>query len=101
MRFCSYVIFLLIPVPPKFSFHVKKLVAARSLQSNKTFLTLELCQYRKSGSMFSSSEPVAARSDCRRLRNALCLISSVRPAQAVPDRGPKSSVIDLAVITFD
>ena len=30
----------------------------------KTLLTLELSQYCKSGSMFSSSEPVAARSDC-------------------------------------
>ena len=56
--------------------------AARYLQSIKTLLTLELSQYRKSGSTFSSSEPVAARSDCRRLGNALCLCSLVRPAQA-------------------
>ena len=32
--------------------------------------------------------------DCRRLRNALCLCSLVRPAQAVPERGcPKSVAI--------
>ena len=45
---------------------------------------LELSQYSKSGSMFSSSEPVAARSDCSRLGNALslCLCSPVRPVQA-------------------
>ena len=43
------------------SFPMKKksVVTARYLQSIKTFLTLELSQYRKSGSMFSSSEPVA------------------------------------------
>ena len=46
----------------------------------KTWLALELSQYRKSGSMFSSSEPVAARSDCRRLGIALCLCSPVKPA---------------------
>ena len=38
----------------------KKVVAAQNLQSIKAFLTLELNQYHKSGSMFSSSEPVAA-----------------------------------------
>ena len=43
----------------------KLLVAARNLQSIKTLLALELSQYRKSGSMFSSSEPVAALSYCR------------------------------------
>ena len=47
------------------------LVVARNLQSIKSFLTLELSQYRKSGSTFSSSELVAARSDCLRLGNAL------------------------------
>ena len=48
----------------------KSVVTAQYLQSIKTFLTLELSRYRKSGSTFSSSEPVAARSDCRRLGNA-------------------------------
>ena len=48
------------------SFHMKEKVT-RQLQSIKTLLALELSQYRESGSMFSSSEPVAARSDCRRL----------------------------------
>ena len=45
----------------------KWLVAGRYLQSINTFLTVELSHYRKSGSTFSSSEPVAARSDCCRL----------------------------------
>ena len=62
------------------SFHMKKkkrLVATGNLQSIKTFLALELSQYRKSGSIFSSSEPVSARSDCRLLGNVLCLYSPV------------------------
>ena len=74
----------------------KSVVTAQYLQSIKTFLTLELSQYRKSGSMFSSSEPVAASSDCRRLGNALCLCSPVRPAQAEPESGPKSLAVDFA-----
>ena len=60
----------------------KWLVTTRSLQSLKTFLTLKLSQYCKSGSTFSSSEPVAARSDCSRLGiwvgNTLCLCSPQR-----------------------
>ena len=40
-------------------------VTAQYIQSIKTFLTVELSHYRKSGSTFSSSEPVAASSDCR------------------------------------
>ena len=74
------------------------LVAARDLQSIKTFLTLELSQYCKSGSIFSSSEQVAACSDCRQLGNA-CVCASpsvVRPAQAVLERGPKSLAVDFA-----
>ena len=51
--------------------HENSIVTARNLQSIQTLLTLELSQCRKSGSMFSSSEPVAARSDCCRLGNAL------------------------------
>ena len=39
-------------------------------------------EYRKSSSMFPSSEPVAARSDCSRLGNALCLCTLVCPARA-------------------
>ena len=70
----------------------KSVVTAQYLQSIKTFLTLELSRYRKSGSTFSSSEQVAARRDCCRLGNALCLCSPVRPAPAVPERGPKSFV---------
>ena len=46
--------------------------------------------------MFSSSEPVATRSDYRRLGNAMCLCSPVRPAQAEPESGPKSLAVDFA-----
>ena len=51
------------------SFHMNKksdssLPEIYQLQSIKTLLTLELSKYRKSGSMFSSTEPVAASSDC-------------------------------------
>ena len=63
----------------------------------KPYWLLELIQYRKSGSMFSSSEPVAARSDCRRLGNALCLCSPVRPAQAEQESCPKSLAVDFAL----
>ena len=76
--------------------HEKK-KTARYLPSIKTFLTLELNHYRKSGRMFPSSEPVTARSDCHRLGNALCSCSSVRPAKAVPESGPKSLAVDLAL----
>ena len=48
-------------------------VTARYLQSIKTFLTVELSQYSKSGNTVSSSEPVTASSDCCRLGNTLCL----------------------------
>ena len=49
------------PIPLKFSFHMKKKVTCCSQKfSIKTLLILELSQYSKSGSMFSSSEPVAA-----------------------------------------
>ena len=67
----------------------------------RTLLTVELCQYCKSGSTFSSSEPVAASSDCCRLGNTLCLCSPVQPAQAMPERGPKSLAIDFAANTFN
>ena len=52
------------PIPSKISFHMKKrwLVTVRNLQSNKSFLTLKLSQYRKSDSTFphaSLSRPAA------------------------------------------
>ena len=65
--------------------------------SKPYFSTPELSQCRKSGSMLFWSEPVAASSNCSRLGNALCLCLQVRLAQAVPERGPKSSAIDFAV----
>ena len=63
------------PIPSTFYFTWKKkwLVAAWNLQSIKTLLTLELSQYLKSGSMFSSSKQVAALSDCSLIGNTLCL----------------------------
>ena len=87
------------PIPMDIPFPMKKnsVVTARYLKSIKTLLTLELSQYRKSNSTFSSSEPVAARSDCRQLGNALCLCSPVRPAQAEPESGPKSSAVDFVL----
>ena len=69
---------------------------AQNLQSIKTFsgLILELSKYRKSGNTYSSSEKVAASSDCSRLGN-------FRSSYAVTECGPKSFVIDFAVKTFD
>ena len=84
----------------KISFHMRKkkwFVAAQNLQSIKTLLTLELTQYRKCGSMFSSSEQVAARSDCCRFGNALCLCSPVLRAQAEQESCPKSLAVDFAL----
>ena len=59
---------------------------AQNLQNMKTFLTLQLSQYCKTGSMFSSIKPFVASCDCSRLGNTLC---SVQPAQAVPERWPQ------------
>ena len=126
---CSYVIFLLrdqrmierlskvmgaalicnnfSPIPSKFHSHKKKkwLVAAQNLQSIKTFLTLDLSQYSKSGSMFSSSKPVAAHSDCSQLGNSLCLCSPVQPAywgaQPKQESSPKSLAVDFPLFSFD
>ena len=83
----------------KFHFTWKKKVTRRGpkFTKYKTLFSLELSQYRKSGSMFSSSEPFAARSDCSRLGNALCLCSPVRPAQAEPESSPKSLAVDFAL----
>ena len=48
-------------IPSKISSHTKKkcfkLLRPKNLQNLKTFLTLELIQYYKSGSMLSSSKP--------------------------------------------
>ena len=52
--------------------------------------TFKLSQYRKSGSIFPSSELVAAYSNCSRLGNALCLCLPVQQAQAVQEHCPKS-----------
>ena len=87
------------PIPWKFHSTWKKkwLVTAQNLQSIKTLFALELNQCRKSGSTFSSSEPVAASSDCCWLGNALCLCLPIRPAQAEQESGPKSLAVDFAL----
>ena len=87
-----------ISFPIKFPRKKKSVVTARYLQSIEFFLTVELSQYSKSGSTFSSSEQGAASSDCHRLGNALCLCS---PVQTEPERSPKSLAIDIAVKSFD
>ena len=68
--------------------HEKKkwLVAAQNLQSIKTLsvLTLELSQYRKSGSMVSSREQVAACSDCSWLGNTVFVLACASRAEELP-----------------
>ena len=61
----------------------KWLVVAQNLHP-WNLLTLGLSQYRKSGSMFSTSQPVEDSSDCSRLGNTLCLCSTLptRPRSA-------------------
>ena len=59
----------------------------------QSFLTIYLSQYCRWGSTFSSSEPVAASSDCRRLSSKMPRLLLTRPRpphQAVPDSCPKS-----------
>ena len=89
------------PIPSKISldmnFHLTFVVTARYLHIIKFLLTREQSQHRKCSSIFSSSEQVASRSDCRRLGNALCLYLPDRPAQAEPESGPKSFAIDFAL----
>ena len=80
------------------------------------FLTQELCQYSKSGGMFSSSKPVMASSHCSLLgmasrdcsllgnwsqKHSLFLCLPVQPSQAVPEHCLKSLALDFAVKTFD
>ena len=85
--------------------NLKVLVAARNLQINKTFLTLELSQYSKRNSTFSSRawESVPASSNCslQPTRKHQCLCMPVWPAQAVQERCHKSLAFDFAVKTFD
>ena len=88
-----------LPIPSKFSFHMKKKVTCccPKFRSIKTLLTLELSQNCKSGSMVSSSKPVAAASDCCRLGDALSLCLPVRPAQTEQESCPKSLAVDFAL----
>ena len=53
--------------------------------------------------IFTSSEQVAACSDCSQLGNspvALCLLLPVQPGQAVPEHSTKSLAIGFAVKNF-
>ena len=94
------------PIPLKISFHVRKKMT-RSAPIFTKHLNLfdrrieSVSQDSESGSTFSSSEPVAARSDCRGLGNTLYLCSPVRPAQAVPLPQLEELAIDFAVKPFD
>ena len=87
-----------LPILRKFHFqcHDEKEICPHCPISTKhqSFLIVELIQYRKSGSTFSSSEPVAARSQT----SPSC---APRPAQAVQKRCPKSLAIYFAVKSFD
>ena len=79
----------------------KRLVAVQNLQIIKTLLTLKISWYCKRGSMFSSSKPVAACSNCSRLANTLCLCLPIQTAQAVLACCLKRSTFDFAVKTLD
>ena len=57
-------VFQQIPMEIPFPMEKKSVVTARYLQSIKTFLTLELSWYCKSGSMLSSSEPAVTATNC-------------------------------------
>ena len=54
-----------LPIPSKLSFHMRKIIHRHGPKfiSHKNLLTLELSQYHKSDSTFSSTEPVAANSN--------------------------------------
>ena len=70
-----------------------------NLQSIKNLLTLELSQYHKSGSVFSSSEPVAASSAVF-LKLACCCQQRLLPstvAQAELESCPKSLAVDFVL----
>ena len=82
------------PIQLKFSFHMKKKGTCLGPKLTKHWNLLS--QYHKSGSMFSSSEPVDAHSDCSRLGNTLCLCLPVLPLQAELESSPKSLAVDFA-----
>ena len=66
-------------IPSKVSFHMKKisdLMLLNIYKALKPFLTCKLSESSKSGSMFSSSEPIAAYSVCSLLGNALFVLAS-------------------------
>ena len=78
----------------------KWLVAARYIQIIKIFVTLELSQCRKSGSTFSTSELVAARSDCRRLGNACVCGRPSDPPKLCRSAAPRARPL-ICSKTFD
>ena len=85
------------------SFPMRKnssVVTAQYLKCIKTFLIFELSQYRKSGSTFSSSVQVEARSLCSQLGNTRPSCAGARPHELchwfcsqilrLPSRGNRS-----------
>ena len=77
-------------ITSKISFHIKKFLQPEIYTALKLFLNLEQSQHRKSGSTISSSEPVAACSDCSRLGNALCLSRPSDPPKLCRSAAPRA-----------
>ena len=69
-----------------FTWEKNQLSQPKNLQSIYTILTLELSQYYKSGSTFSS---IADSCNCYLFANTLCFCFSVWPAEAVQECGQK------------
>ena len=90
LKFTKHWIFLTLELKFHFTWKTKGAVTAWNIHSIESFWLLN-----KSGSPFPSSEPVAARRDCSRLGNSLCLCLPIHPAQVVPECSPKSSALIL------
>ena len=73
-------------IPLKIAFHIreKSAVTAQNLQGIKAFLPLEASQYSKSESIFPTSKPVEATSNCSQLGDTPCLSLSIWCARALP-----------------
>ena len=121
MQFCSYVIFLLrdqwqieilseamgaalvgnnfLPIPSKFSFHMKKQSDSLWPEIYKALKPCWLLNWvsiaRVVACFPQASQSLPAASS--RLWNALCLCSPVWPAQAKQESSPKSLAVDFAL----
>ena len=78
-----------------FIFTLNKTIIVRFMTA-QTFLTRELSQYCKCGNTSLHSEQIAARSECHRFGNTVCLCLPIWPAKAVAERGPKRQAKVLA-----